>query len=345
MYSLRRYKKDKNTHFLYWLIVIVCIIFIIVNLLSNNLESDDIQNNIIAEESIEKAINDVVGISSNDGQNSSWGSGIIISKNGYILTNEHLISNENNCYVVLPKNETIKSNVVWSNASLDLAIVKVNKSFESCAIFLESANLKLGQKVYAIGNPIGVDFQRSVTTGIISGLNRNLEFEENGQKFYLTNLIQSDASINPGNSGGALINEAGQLIGINTIKISSAECMSFAIPIDIIEPIIEKLDSDGKFVEPSLGIWEYDKYSVQKLNLGINLESGIYIAQVDVDTESEKSGLRAGDIITKIDDKNIDTIFDFRKYIYEKNIGDNVKLEVKRDISNYSVIVKLNQKL
>lgn len=343
MYCVRKYKRKKNKKIFYWSISIIVMALIAMSFFSNKIESDNYRNMIKAETVIEKSIDDIVGISSSNGENVVWGSGVIISKQGFVLTNEHLLGDGRNCYVTVGLNKKIKADVAWANTELDLAILRVNEKFSNSAVLVESTDLKLGQEVYAIGNPIGSDFEKSVTKGIISGLNRNLEFEENGKKFYLNNLIQTDASINPGNSGGALINNAGQLIGINTIKITSAESMSFAIPVDVINPIIERLEKGENFSEPHLGIWCYDKYSVGKLNLEIKLDKGVYIAQVNADSSSEKIGLKVGDVILQLDENNINTISDFRKYIYEKNIGDTVNLTIKRAAKEYKVDVKLEK--
>lgn len=349
MNYLKGNKKIRFGSFIF-IIIIILIIYGIISILSNKIKSDDNQeNNICEEECIEKASKNIVGISRNynliENSVTSWGSGVVISKKGYILTNEHVSGSQNgNCYVILNSKEKYKANIVWSNSDIDLAIVKINYNFEDCALLGDSDELKLGEKIYTIGNPIGIDFQRSVSTGVISGINRNLEFEENGKKFYINNLIQTDAIINPGNSGGALINKVGQLIGITTIKISSAESMGFAVPINIIKPILKKLETTGNFEETTLGIWGYDKYSIDKINVNINLETGIYIGQVNLNTNSEKSGLKSGDIIENIDGNNLEKISDLREYIYKKNPGDIVKLKIKRDKSEFDVEVKLEKK-
>lgn len=335
---IKGYKRRNYRNIVYWLVLIILLGFIIVNIFSVKLKSDNEDQVVDEKVLIESASNNIVGVSSN---NVTWGSGVIVSKEGYVLTNEHVSKSDGDCYVILNYNEKVRSNIVWSNSALDLAILKVNRKFNECAIFGESDELTLGERVFAIGNPVGMDFQKSVSCGIVSGLNRNLEFEENGTTFYLNNLIQTDATINPGNSGGALINDMGQIVGINTIKITSAEGMGFAVPINIVKPIIDKLENTGKFVEPSIGVWGYDKYSIGKLNIGISLQRGIYIGQVDVNGASERSGVKVGDIILKIDEKELNTISDLRRYIYEKNPGDYVKLRIKRDNSEHDINVKL----
>lgn len=352
MRYIKGYKKNKkNTFGKIILIVLVVIgIYVIANIWNNKIKSDNNEeNNIAEEECIEKASKNIVGIAKNynimDNAITSWGSGVVISKNGYILTNEHVSSSKNdNCYVLINSKEKYKANIVWSNPDIDLSIIKIEHNFEDCAILGDSDELKLGEKIYTIGNPVGSDFEKSVSAGVISGTNRNLEFEENGIKFYLNNLIQTDAMINFGSSGGALINKAGQLIGITTIKISSAESMGFAVPINIVKPILEKIESTGKFKEASLGIWGYDKYSIGKIKTNINLEKGIYVGQVNSNTNSEKSGIRAGDVIMSIDGKELEKLSDLRRYIYEKNPGDIVLLKIKRDKNEFNVKIKLDEK-
>ena len=136
-------------------------------------------------------------------------------------------------------------NTVWADSDLDLAVVKISANNLKYLQLGDSDNIKIGETVYAIGNPIGIEFQRTVTKGIISGLNRTIKIEENKNSSYMEGLIQTDASINQGNSGGPLINERGEVIGINSVKIETAEGIGFAIPINIIKPVVESLTNAG----------------------------------------------------------------------------------------------------
>lgn len=237
------------------------------------------------EISIEEAANSVVGISKikNFGEsilnvNASvelgLGSGFIVSDNGYILTNWHVVQNKySNCYITLENGEAYNGIVVWSDQDLDLAIVKINLNGLKPMKLGDSESLKLGEPLYAIGNPIGVEFQRTVTAGIVSGLNRTIKIEDEYGKNYMENLIQTDATINAGNSGGPLINKSGEVIGINTIKVTNAEKIGFAIPINTIKPIIQSFITTGKFEEAYLGIFAYDKEAVSYLNSSLNIDS------------------------------------------------------------------------
>lgn len=315
---------------------------------------------------LEKATDSVVGVSKlkNNGNTifsengvsqMGIGSGVIISEKGFILTNEHVSGPKNStCYVTMEDGKNFSANVVWSDSNLDLAIIKINMKCINYAKLGDSDLLKVGESVYAIGNPIGFEFQKTVTSGIVSALNRTIIFKENNQtngsssqeehEVYMSNLIQTDATINPGNSGGPLINNNGEIVGINTVKITSAEGIGFAVPVNSIKPIINRLENEGKFEEASIGIFAYDKNVIPYLNTNIKFDTGIYIAQISLDSPAITSGLQIGDVITKIDDKSLEKMCDLREYIYTKKIGDKVTLTVLRNNKERNVEVKLSRK-
>lgn len=272
------------------------------------------------------------------------GSGVTITDNGYILTNQHLVGNRySTCYVTLEDGKNFDGLVIWSDENIDLSIVKIPGAALK-HLELAQDDLRLGEDVYAIGNPIGFEFQRTVTKGIISGLNRTIKLEENGRFSYMEDLIQTDSTINTGNSGGALINKKGELIGINTIKIPEAEGMGFAVSIDIIKPIIDKLVNTGKFEEAYLGIFGFDKEVIPYLDDSLKLDNGIYVDSVSIDGPVYNTGIISGDIITKIDDQTINKMSELRKYIYSKKPGDVVKLGIHRKFKDYDINIKLGQK-
>ena len=273
------------------------------------------------------------------------GSGVIISESGYILTNEHVSGQKNStCYVTMEDGNNYNAIVVWSDSNLDLSIIKINMKCINYAKLGDSNLVKVGESVYAIGNPIGFEFQKTVTSGIISALNRTITFKEDEKEVYMSNLIQTDATINPGNSGGPLINNNGEIIGINTVKITSAEGIGFAVPINVVKPIIKKLENEGKFEEASIGIFAYDKNVIPYLNSNIKFDTGIYVAQISLDSSAYRSGLQIGDVITKIDNTALEKMCDLREYIYEKNVGDNVDLTVLRNNKEVEIKVKLLRK-
>lgn len=274
------------------------------------------------------------------------GSGVIISKQGYILTNEHVSGGKySTCYVTLENGEILNANVAWSDENLDLSIIKVNKQFTYCAELGDSNNIKVGETVYAIGNPIGVEFQRTVTSGIISALDRTITFKENQKEIYMDNLIQTDATINPGNSGGPLLNIYGQILGINTVKITSAEGIGFAVPTNIIRPILESFENDGNFEEASIGILAYDKNVIPYLNSNIKFEQGIYVENVINNSSAYEGGLRPGDIIIQIDDRKLNKMSELKEYIYSKKPGDEVSLKIIRNNKNVEISIRLKNKV
>ena len=274
------------------------------------------------------------------------GTGMIISENGFILTNWHVAGDKySSCYVTVDNGKIINGKVVWADKDLDLAIIKINASNLKYIQLGDSDNIKIGEQAYAIGNPIGVEFQRTVTSGIISGINRTVKIDEEKGSSYMEDLIQTDAGINPGNSGGPLINSKGEVIGINTVKITEAEGIGFAVPINIVKPIIESFSNSGEFEEAYLGIFAYDKNVIPYLDSSIELNSGIYIAQISADGPSYSSGLRTGDIITKIDDRTVNKMSELRNYIYTKKVGDEVNLTILRNNKEKSIKIKLGKKV
>jgi len=273
------------------------------------------------------------------------GTGTIISSNGYIITNWHVAGNKySNCYVSLSDGTQQTGEVVWSDADLDLAIVKIKANNSNYISLGNSDEISLGDTVYAIGNPIGIELQRTVTKGIISGLNRTVKIEENEEKSYMESLIQTDASINSGNSGGPLINENGELIGINTVKIETAEGIGFAIPINTVKTVLESFINTGKFNEAYLGIFAYDSEVIKYLNNSITFENGIYIAKISTNGPAHQVGLQVGDIILSVDENPINKMSDLRKYIYTKSPEDTINLTILRKNKEIDINVKLQKK-
>lgn len=195
------------------------------------------------------------------------------------------------------------------------------------------------------GNPIGYEFRRTVTSGIISAKNRTIKIEEE-EESYMTDLIQTDATINPGNSGGPLITPEGEVIGINTIKISSAEGIGFAIPINLVKPVIESFVTNGSFEEASLGILAIDKEVIPYLDksFNINIDNGIYVVEIEKNSPASNSELKEKDIIESIDGKELKTMNDLKTYIYTKKPDDTVTLKIKRGKISKEITVKLGKK-
>lgn len=274
------------------------------------------------------------------------GSGIILTDNGYILSNEHVSGSKySKCYIsIAGENKEYQGTVVWSDSDIDLSIIKIEKLGLIPANLGDSDKIRIGKPVYAIGNPIGAEFERTVTSGIISAVDRTIKLKEDEEISYMECLIQTDAGINSGNSGGALINENGEVIGINTVKIEEAEGIGFAIPINLVKPIVEKYQKEGNFNEASIGIYAYDKEVIQYLEENLKFETGIYVVSIKKDGASYGKGLLVGDVITKIDNIELNKMSDLRKYIYSKNVGDKVMLMVDRKGKNFGIEIELGKK-
>ncbi|WP_353094787.1 trypsin-like peptidase domain-containing protein [Tissierella praeacuta] len=295
-----------------------------------------------------KAMSSVVGITSVEIQQFFFsqqevegvGSGVIIDSNGYILTNSHVVGDGNakSINVLFENGDKKEGKVLWNDSTLDLAVVKVEATGLPVATLGDSDKLEVGEIAVAIGNPLGLEFQRSVTSGIISGLSRTIQVESNN---VIEDLIQTDASINPGNSGGPLLNSKGEVIGINTAKIKSAEGLGFSIPINKAKVIVEEVVKNGTYKTIYMGIKGVSVEEYQ-YRLGINLgtEKGIILIEVGSNTPAAKAGLINGDIIVKIDDVETSNMNELKKALYKYKQGDKAKLTVIRNNTEQKIDIE-----
>lgn len=291
---------------------------------------------------VKKSIDSVVGITtktkatkntifgSQTGYVEGVGSGSIVTKDGYILTNSHVVSNgdASEINVLLSDNKTVKAKLVWNDITLDLAIIKVEAKNLSPIDLGDSDTVKVGDKAVAIGNPLGLQLQSTVTSGIISGLNRTVSFENGAQ---MDGLMQTDAAINAGNSGGALLNSRGELVGINTAKAGNSDGIGFAIPVNLAKKVIKEIAKNGKFNSVYLGITGINlDLLLQSNNIDpktVGSEDGVYIDSVSKDA---RNYFRKGDIITKIDGQRVKDMSNLKKILLNYSVGDTCKIEVVR---------------
>lgn len=261
----------------------------------------------------------------NQNETQGVGSGVILSEKGYILTNNHVADmNASSITVMTHDGNEHKAKAIWADLSLDLSVIKIEAEDLKSVKMGDSKSLTVGEPAIAIGNPLGLTFQRSVTAGIISAVNRTLEIEKG---VFMEDLIQTDASINPGNSGGPLVNIKGEVIGINTAKVSTAEGIGFSVPINIIKPVIESIESTGEFNAPYIGVLGLDREVSGYY--GYDIQGGIYIVKVDKGSPASDAGLTTGDIILKIDGENVDTVTEFKEKLFLKKEGETMKLNIK----------------
>lgn len=305
-----------------------------INIQSNN--SGKSQN--IYQAVAQKASPSVVGIVSqtvsednffSSGQvQAGSGTGIVVDKRGYILTNSHVISDGNaqKVDVLFNDKKTSSGKVIWNDINIDLAILKVDRNDLIPAELGDSDKLNVGDISIAIGNPLGTDFMYSVTQGIISGLDRDISIQGGN----MSGLIQTDASINPGNSGGPLLNQDGQVIGINTVK-ANADNLGFAIPINTAKNVVKRVVDERNYERALLGVSgidvkTYESYTGESLGL----DSGIIIRRVQGGTIAQKAGLKKNDIILKIGDTDIKNMGDVSKKMYSYSKGDKDTITVNR---------------
>ncbi len=258
------------------------------------------------------------------------GSGVIFDKRGYIATNYHVVEGASNGKVTvsLATGENIIGTVVGGDKISDLAVVKIDPPTNmSVADLGNSDSLNVGQTAIAIGNPLGLEFQGTVTVGVISALHRTID--EQGQRF---SLIQTDAAINPGNSGGALVDLEGNVIGINSAKIAQTgvEGIGFAIPINQAKPILQSLIENGKVIRPYLGVYAVDKDTAAKYGQTFT-GNGLLILQVGNNSPAAMSGIRPGDSITMINDKKVTSMLQLKEALDAYKPGDTISLTIERN--------------
>ncbi|MEA1961520.1 MAG: trypsin-like peptidase domain-containing protein [Bacillota bacterium] len=259
----------------------------------------------------------------------STGSGVILDKEGHIVTNHHVVRDAQRLIVTLADGNEKEAKIIGMDPRTDLAVIKIDvKNKVTPAEFGDSEELVVGQQVVAIGNPLGLRFARSVTAGVVSGLNRLITTEEG----FVFRLIQTDAAINPGNSGGALVNLDGQVIGINSIKIAvqGFEGMGFSIPSRQVQMVVKELIKNGRVERPILGIQimgEVSKDEAKYFNLPIY--NGVAISPIP-GGPAAKAGLREYDIITEINGEKIETSLQLQETIMAHEVGETLKIKYAR---------------
>lgn len=268
----------------------------------------------------------IVGVSASLNYGTSIGSGVAVADGGYVLTNHHVISGANSIKLYYADKDVGNASLIWSDSSLDLAIIKSEKNMPYLATSPLS-EVGVGDDVLAVGTPISLQFQHSVTKGIVSALNRTLEIQSiSGYTTYMQNLIQHDASINAGNSGGPLINTTGKIIGINSLKASDAEGIGFAIPIETAINVIARVIPNNDFEQVYLGVFACDA-ELAKFKEQTDLDNGVFVVDIAKDSPISNADLKIGDVITSINSQDIKNMLDFRKILYSLDKGDKVEIK------------------
>ena len=297
---------------------------------------------------------------SSDLQTASEGSGVIYKKQGgtaYIVTNNHVVAGSNALQVLLSDGTKLTAILVGTDEQTDLAVLKIDSAKVSeVADFADSSKIEPGQAVLAIGSPLGSEYATSVTEGIISATKREVDAtDESGNSLGKATVIQTDAAINPGNSGGPLVNLAGQVVGINSMKLASSsdgtsvEGMGFSIPSDTVVSIINELEKNGKVERPALGVTMVDLSNVSTsdqssvLKLPTSVSGGVVVMGTTDGSAAAEAGLKKYDVITKIDDTEITGSGDLRDALYKHKVGDTIKISYYRDGKEKTVDAKLTK--
>ncbi|HEU5138757.1 MAG TPA: trypsin-like peptidase domain-containing protein [Bacillales bacterium] len=314
-------------------------------------------------DAVDKVYDAVVGVINyqkaefwGEAQPKGLGSGVIYKKeNGkaYIVTNNHVVEGASKLEVSLSENTKVPAVLVGRDPLMDLAVIKINADkVKGVAEFGNSDDLERGEPVVAIGNPLG--FAGTVTEGVVSAKDRTVPRDVNGDKQpdWRAEVIQTDAAINPGNSGGALINLAGQVIGINSLKIAqtAVEGIGFAIPINVAKPIIHEIEEYGKVIRPHIGIFYRPlsdfptRYRKELFNLPEKVKTGLVIAQLEQGGPADRAGVQQGDVLVSINGNKIEDALKFRKYLYKKlEPGDKIKLGIYRNGKKITIPMQLGK--
>lgn len=300
-----------------------------------------IKNNSVSTENAvaKKSLDSVVGITTVGVQENMFfqgrvvegvGSGVVVSKDGYILTNAHVVQDgkAEKIEVLLTNGKKSSAKLLWYDTTLDLAVIKTDMTGLKPVEMGDSDKVQIGDKAIAIGNPLGLDLQSTLTSGYISGKDRTITLQNGLQ---MDGLMQTDAAINSGNSGGGLFDQEGKLIGINTAK-ASAEGIGFTIPINVAKTIVDNIVSGGSFEGVKLGIRGVDvKTFQQATGQKLSIDKGIYVVEVVRGSSAQKAGVTRGDIITKVNGKEINTMSSLKKALLEVRPQQKGKITVYRD--------------
>ncbi len=293
----------------------------------------NVEKNSTFEEVAKNIAPAVVAISCNTTNGSSVGSGVCVYSGGYILTNAHVVNNAKKISLYLYNGDTANAITLWIDENMDIAILKSDVALPYLPI--NDNDFNVGEDILAVGTPLNLIFNHTYTKGIISAINRTLELETEKGISYMQNLIQHDASINPGNSGGPLINSSGELVGINTLKVTSGEGLGFAIPSKTFTSVIYQVVKDKEYKTPYLGVMGYDASIAVYYGADFKL-NGVYVESVDQNSPAYLAGIRNGDIITKLNNIEIVNMLDLKSELFKYVAGEQISIEFLRNNTEFT---------
>ena len=275
----------------------------------------------------------IVGVSGDKSSGQSVGSGVCVSSAGHVLTNSHVVNDCKNITLYLADKTTTSAKIIYEDTVLDLAILKSQKTLPYLPLG-DSDDLEVGQDVLAVGTPLSLTLIHTFTKGIVSALNRTLKVSSTSGEGYMQNLIQHDASLNPGNSGGPLINAKGEVVGINTLKISSGEGIGFAIPSKSFKSLLNSFVSKVNYEIPYLGLYGFDNEIANYYGRN-DLSNGFYVMEISKNSSLKNIGVEKDAVILKINNKDIHNTLDLKNELYKCNAGERIVVEFYKNGKSY----------
>jgi serine protease Do len=273
---------------------------------------------------------------------SGIGTGFIVDSNGLIITNSHVVNDPRSEYsVVLKDGTTYSVNKIHLDNYSDIAILEITARNLPTVEFGDSASLKVGQRAIAIGNALG-KYDNTVTVGVVSGVAREVRASSGfGEEKVYENVIQTDAALNPGNSGGPLLNSSGQVIGVNVATTFGAENIGFAIPVNVVKPILSSFIENGRIIRPYLGV----SYVIITKDMAVlrDMPEGAYVSSVIQGSPADDAGLKRGDIIIKINENEVTSENTLAKIINDSKVGDSMRITIDRDNKEIELTAKLKE--
>ena len=306
---------------------------------ANRIESRAYDNAVELAESVKGAI---IGISAELPDGTSVGAGVCVASDGVAITNSHVVNGANKIIAHLSNGDVGNVEILWQDTIQDLAIIKVDKDLPFLPMADEDS-LSVGQDVVAVGTPLSLILKHSFTKGIVSALNRTLRIDTEYGESYMQNLVQHDASLNPGNSGGPLLNLKGEVVGINTLKISGGEGIGFAIPSKTFSSLVANMiDSDFEYETPFIGVFGYDA-EIANFNKLSKLDNGFYVLDIAENSPLYGTGLTSGCTIVKLNNAVINNASDLKNELYKFKYGDKIILTYFDGEKEHFVKIKLEK--
>lgn len=327
------------------LIIFLMCVFILIGCGNKSSEQNQVKGKMIISEEdsstskiAENVTPAIVGVLATSQNGESVGAGVCVSEDGFVVTNYHVIADASDINLYLSDGTTTGATLKYKDSNMDIAILKSNSTLPY--LKLAEEEVEVGEDVLAVGTPLSLLLQHSFTKGIVSAVNRTLKVSTSSGEAYMQNLIQHDASLNSGNSGGPLINEKGEVVGINTLKISGGEGIGFAIPVKTFNTLLNNVITNINYIAPYVGLYGYDA-EIAYFSKQTNEKDGVYVLELAENSPLKKADAKVGDVITSVNGIKINNIVDFRNQLYKLKSGESIQIELIRDGQKYRANIML----